>query len=133
MQPSIHRAIEPNVDGGSTNKCKKNTAFIIITSMLAGLRDTTRDSSSFASGDFFILPLTFAKKKVPETVDILKPLPSQTYRDNFFIFSLKFKSCITSCECMNFVTLYSLFKSCRVFNAFFNKFLTCLPTNNFNI
>ena len=34
--------------------------------------------------------------------------PHQTYRDNFFIFSLKFRCCITSCECMNFVKLYRL-------------------------
>ena len=34
--------------------------------------------------------------------------PHQTYRDNFFILSLKFKCCITSCECMNFVKVYRL-------------------------
>ena len=58
MRPSIYQAIEPNVDGGSTNKCKK-----IIISMLAGLIDATRDFSScnsFALCALFILPSTFA-------------------------------------------------------------------------
>ena len=32
------------------------------------------------------------------------------HSDIFFIFSLKFKYCITSCECMNFVTLYRVFR-----------------------
>ena len=60
--------MEPNVDGGSTKKCKKNIASIIFTSMLAGLTDTKRESiscNSFALGDFFI--------QVSESVDILKP------------------------------------------------------------
>ena len=55
-----------NVDGGSTNKCKKNFPFIIITSMLAGLTDPTTGSSSynsFALGVFFfILPSKLIRK-----------------------------------------------------------------------
>ena len=63
MRPITYWAIEPNEDGGFTNKCKKHIASIIIVSMLAGLIETTHDSSSCSSsalGMLFVLQSTFA-------------------------------------------------------------------------
>ena len=58
---------------------------IINTSMLAGLTDATRDSSScksFALGVFFFFSYFhqhLQEKEVPESMDILKPLPRRFF------------------------------------------------------
>ena len=77
MQPSIYRATEANVDGGSTNKYKKNIASMIITSMLAGLTDARRGSNYFSSVSSLALVLVqcLQEKEVPESVNISKRPP----------------------------------------------------------
>ena len=52
------------MDGGSTNKCKKNIASVIITSMIAGLTEqqvTQVPVKALLCVFFFILPSTFEK------------------------------------------------------------------------
>ena len=65
--------------GRCTNKCKKNMVSIIIASLLAGLTNATRNSSScnnFALSVFLSYShLDLREKEVPELVDILKPPP----------------------------------------------------------
>ena len=80
MRPSTYRAFEPNVDGRSTNKFKKNITSFIITSILSGLTDATRHPSScnrFALGVSSYFHQHLQEKEVPESVDILKPSPCQ--------------------------------------------------------
>ena len=82
MRSTIYQAIELNVDGGSTNKCKKNIASIIITSILAGSIDATRDPrscNSFALGVSSYFHQHLQNKEVTESEDILKPLPCRFF------------------------------------------------------
>ena len=64
MRSTIYQAIELSVDGGSTNKCKKNIASVIITSMIAGLTEqqvTQVPVKALLCVFFFILSSTFEK------------------------------------------------------------------------
>ena len=82
MRSTIYQAIELSVDGGSTNKCKKNIASVIITSILSGSIDATRDPcscNSFALGVSSYFHQHLQNKEVPESEDILKPLPCRFF------------------------------------------------------
>ena len=154
MRPSIYRAIEANEDGGPTNKCKKNIASIIIASMLAEAEQMQHVTLVPAIALLWvccILPSTFARKRgiwvggyfktSPMSILCLREKnnmePNKSLIKLIAIISLSFPwnlgVVIVRCVCMNFVRLYTFFKYCRVFNTFFNKFLTCLPSNTFNI